>query len=58
MCQFSPLNISGNQKYWYIHDLLDVTNNRTKFKLNQTRKYNFQLKVFDTAVTLKHNQGH
>ena len=47
---------SGNE--WYIHDLLEVLNNPTKFKLNRIRTYNFQLQLFDTAVTLKSSQGH
>ena len=29
-----------------------------KFELNQTRISNFQLKLFDTAVTLKYGQSH
>ena len=33
-------------------------NKDTKFQLNRMRTYNFQLKLFDTAVTLKYNQGH
>ena len=43
---------------WYIHDLLDVVNNRTKFQLNLTKTSNFQLKLSGTAVTLQYNQGH
>ena len=39
-----------------IYDLLDVNKNQTKFKLNQIRTLNFQLKLFDTAVTLKYNR--
>ena len=57
-CQSTPLNMFKNQKLWYVHDLLDVINNRTKFQLNQIRTELFQLKLFDTAVILKHNQGH
>ena len=41
-----------------IYDLLDVNKNQTKFKLNQIRTLNFQLELFDTAVTLKYIQGH
>ena len=37
-CQWSPLNMSKNKKWWYIHDLLDVIYNPTKFQLNQMRK--------------------
>ena len=33
-------------------------NNHTKFQLNWIRTQNFQLKLFDNAVTLKYNQGH
>ena len=32
--------------------------NSTKFQFNWIRTLNFQLKLFDTAVTLKSNQGH
>ena len=39
-------------------DRLDVINNRTKFQLNRINAYNFQLKLFDTVVALKHNYGH
>ena len=52
------LNICEKTKQWHIHGLLDVVNNPTKFQLNQIGTYNFQLKLFDTAVTLKYNQGH
>ena len=45
-------------KKWYIHDLLYVFNNHTLFKLNRIRTLKFQFKSFDTAVTLKYNQGH
>ena len=56
MSQLSPLkwakiNRSG------IHDLLDVINDCTTFQLNQLKTQDFQLKPFDTAVTLKYNQG-
>ena len=47
-----------NQKQWYIHHLPDVLNNCTKFQLNPIKTLNLQLKLFDTAVTMKHNQGH
>ena len=45
------------KKMWYIHDLLDVINNRTKFHLNRIRTYKFHLKLFDTSVTLRYIQG-
>ena len=47
-----------NQKQWYTDDILDIIKNRTKFPLNQMITYNFHLKLFDTAVTLKYNHGH
>ncbi|WP_419585587.1 hypothetical protein, partial [Thiolapillus sp.] len=31
----------------------DVINNRTKFQLNRIRTLSFQLKLFDTALTLR-----
>ena len=43
---------------WHIHDLVDVISMHTKFHLNQIRTLNFQLKLLDTAVTLKYAQGH
>ena len=52
MCQ-SLNNNNNNNKNRYVHDLLDVLDNPTQFKLNQIRKEKFQLNVFDTAVTLK-----
>ena len=57
VCQLSPLNMCATQK-WYIYDLLDIINYCTKFQLNWIRKSNFQLKLSDTAVNLKYNQGH
>ena len=47
-----------NDKQWYIHYLLDFLNNPTKFQLNWIRIQNVQLKLFNTAVTLKYGQGH
>ena len=47
VCQLSPLNMCENQKQWY-----------TKFQHNWIKIKHFQIKVFDTAVTLKYNQGH
>ena len=44
-----------NQKQWP-HDLLDIIDNHTKFQLNQIRTQDFQLRLFDTAVTLKCNK--
>ena len=32
-CQLSSLNMCESQKYWYIHDLLDVLDKPTKFQL-------------------------
>ena len=58
ICLLSPLHMCENQKQWYIYNLLDVINNLIKFQLNRIRTSNFQLKLFDTAVTLKYNQGH
>ena len=40
----SSLNMCENQKQWYVHDLLDVINNPTKFQLNWKRT-NFQLNL-------------
>ena len=37
ICQLSPLNICKTQKYWYIHDLLDVINSSTKFRHDRIR---------------------
>ena len=56
--RLSPLNMCETQKEWYVHDLLDIINNHTKFKLNWIRRYNFWLKLCDTAMTLKSSQGH
>ena len=61
ICHLSPSNMckkKEKKKKCNVHDLLDVIKNHTKFKLNQIRTQNFQLKLFDTAVTLKYNQGH
>ena len=33
-------------------------NNPMKFQLEWIRKWTFQLKLYDTAVTLKYNKGH
>ena len=57
ICQLSPLNMCKKSKIWYIHDLLDIINNRIKFLLNRIRIYSFQFKLFDTVVTLKYNHG-
>ena len=46
------------KKRSYIHNLLDVLNDPMKIKGNEISTLNFQLKLFDTAVTLKHGQGH
>ena len=54
ICQISPWNMCKNKKIWYIHDLIDIINNRTKFKHNRIRTYNCQLKLFDTVMILKH----
>ena len=35
---------------WYIHDLLDIINNRTKNQLNEIRTTNLQLKLFDSIL--------
>ena len=35
------------------NNLLYAINNRTEFQFNRLRTYDFQLKLFDTAVTLK-----
>ena len=32
--------------------------NQTKFQLNRIRLQNFQVNLFDTAVTLKYGPGH
>ena len=47
-----PIN-SHNYYYYHIHDLFDIINNDTKSKVDRIRTQNFQLKLFDTAVTLK-----
>ena len=60
-CQLSPLNTHDSRKKKkeeYIHDLLHIISNCTKFQLNPIRTQNFQLKLFDSAVTMKYNQGH
>ena len=46
-----------NWKIVIIHYLLDLMKNPTKFQLNWIRTQSFQLKLFDTAVTLKYGQG-
>ena len=46
------------KKKWYIHGLPDMLNNPIKFQLNCMRTWEFQLKLFDTPVTLKYEQGH
>ena len=46
------------KKYWYGHDLLEVISNRIKLRFNWIRTSNFDLKTFDTAVTLKYNHDH
>ena len=53
--KLSPLNKCKSQTQY---DLLDALNNTTKFQLNQIETLNFQLKLFDIAVTLKYSQGH
>ena len=61
---FFPLIKSGNSmsisslNMWDIHGLLDVLDNLTKCQINQIRSYNFQLKLFDTAMALNFGQGH
>ena len=50
--------MSKSEKLWYIHYLFDLLNNPTKFQLNWKRTQNSQLKLFDTAVTLKYGPGH
>ena len=35
-----------------------IISNSTKFQLNRIGTYFFQLKLFNTSVTLKYNQGH
>ena len=45
-------------KIVYIHYPLHLLNNPTKFQLNRIRTQDFQLKLFDSAVTLKYSQGH
>ena len=42
----------------YMHDLLQEISNHTKFQLNWLRTDNYHLKLLNTAVTLKYNQGH
>ena len=56
--QLSPLNMCKSEKLRYIHDILDILNKPTEFQLDQIRTSTFQLKLFDTAVTLKYGQGH
>ena len=42
-----PLNLGKYvEVLWYIHDVFDVINNSTKFKLNQIRIQYFQLNLF------------
>ena len=56
--ELPPLNMCKSEKLWYIHYLFDLLNNPTKFQLNWKRTQNSQLKLFDTAVTLKYGPGH
>ena len=44
ICQIPPLNMHTNQKKLYIHDLLYIMKNPTKFQLNWIRTWKFQLK--------------
>ena len=37
ICQLSPMIMCQNQKQWYMHELLDVISNHTKFQLNWIR---------------------
>ena len=41
-----------------LHILLNLFNNPTKFQFTWIGTQNFQLKPFNTAVTLKYGQGH
>ena len=36
-----------------MYDLLEVLKNPMKLQLNRLNRYNFQLKLFHTAVTMK-----
>ena len=54
MHQLAPLNewkITTTKK-WYIHDLFDVINNRTKCELSRMRTYNFQLKIKNSGTLM------
>ena len=53
-----PLNKCDRQKRRHIHNLLDVLNDPMKIRLNRIITQRFQLKLFDTPVTLKYGQGH
>ena len=46
-----------SKKYWCVHYILDLLNNPTKFQFNGITTQNFQLKLFDIAVTLKYVKG-
>ena len=54
ICRLSPLNMCKNKKEWYIHDLLNIINNHTKFQHNLIRTKKNSVKT-DTAVSLKYN---
>ena len=51
----ASLNKCKSEKY-YIHNLLDLLNNPTKFQLKWIRIQSFQLTLFNIAVTLKYGQ--
>ena len=42
----------------FIHNVLDVITNHANFKVNRITTLIFQLKLFNTSVTLKYKQGH
>ena len=45
------------EKEWHIYYLLHLHNNPTKFQFNWIRTQNFQLKLFNIALTLKCVEG-
>ena len=58
ICKITPLNMDDHQKRRHIHDLFAVHNNSIKIQLNRIIISKFQLKPFNTAVTLNYAQGH
>ena len=47
-----------SEKQWYFHYLLHLLIKPIKSQLHQTTNLNFQLKLFNIAVTMKYGKGH